>query len=59
MLDEFLEKDQQDKNIEGLKRQLSRMKDITDKVNSITSYKTKDYIQGKKIIDIEKASRNK
>jgi len=58
LLNELLRNSPQDDTIKGLKKQLSRMKDITEKVNSITSYKTKDYIQGKKIIDIEKASEN-
>jgi len=58
LVDELFEKSSRDDIINDLKRQLSRMKDITKKANSITSYQTKDYIQGLKIIDIEKASGN-
>ncbi|MFH0727477.1 MAG: PAS domain-containing protein [Pseudomonadota bacterium] len=56
LMDELSEKSSENDILTDLKRQLSRMKDITRKVNSITSYQTKDYIQGLKIIDIEKAS---
>jgi len=59
LLNELLSKSPQDETVKGLQRQLFQMKGITEKVNSITSYKTKDYIRGKKIIDIEKASGNK
>lgn len=58
LIDELLEKSQKTDTLNKLERQLIRMKDITKKVNSITSYQTKDYIQGLKIIDIEKASGN-
>ncbi len=57
LVDELQEKSLPAHDIVGaIGKQLSRMKDITKKVNNITSYKTKDYIQGSKIIDIEKAS---
>ena len=56
LLDELLEESPQNDTFKDLVKQLSRMKDITKKVNSITSYKTKDYIQGVQIINIEKAS---
>jgi C4-dicarboxylate-specific signal transduction histidine kinase len=56
LVDELSEKSPGNDVLNDLKRQLSRMRDITKKANSITSYQTKDYIQGLKIIDIEKAS---
>ena len=36
---------------------IDRMANITKKLQNIASYETKDYIQGTKIIDIDKASR--
>jgi hypothetical protein len=33
------------------------MGDITKKITGITKYETLDYVDGKKIIDIHKASR--
>ena len=56
LIDRLLEENPQDETIKDLEKQILRMKDITDKVNSITSYETKDYVRGSKIIDIEKAS---
>ena len=58
LADELSEENPQNDTFKELLKQLSRMKDTTKKVNSITSYKTKDYIQGVQIIDIEKASGN-
>ena len=58
LLDELSEERSPNDTFKDLVRQLSRMKDITKKVHSITSYKTKEYIQGLQIIDIEKASEN-
>jgi PAS domain S-box-containing protein len=58
LVDEMSEKSSENDDFNALKRQLFRLKEITRKVNGITSYQTKDYIQGQKIIDIEKASRN-
>lgn len=58
LVDQLLRKNPRNKTIEDLERELSRMRDITQKVNRITSYQTKDYIKGIKIIDIEKASGN-
>ena len=36
-----------------------RMGDITGKLRGITKYETKDYVQGVKIVDIDKASKKK
>ena len=38
-------------------QQATRMGEITGKLMGITKYKTKSYVQGEKIIDIEKASQ--
>jgi PAS domain S-box-containing protein len=56
LIDRLLKDYPDDETIKGLEKQILRMKDITAKVNRITSYKTKAYIMGSKIIDIEKAS---
>lgn len=39
--------------------QIKRMDSILKKMRNITSYETRDYVQGIKIIDIEKASEIK
>jgi len=38
-----------------IKNQIDRMGSITKKLQNITKYKTKDYVAGRKIIDIDKA----
>lgn len=43
--------------LKKLEKQLYLMKQITENVRKIPSDKTKDYISGQKIIDIEEASR--
>ena len=40
-----------------IKQQVDRMADITRKLSNITRYETRDYINGARIIDIDKASR--
>ena len=47
------------KNTAELRRQFSRIKDITSKLHTITTYETMEYVKGKKIIDIHKSSLNK
>ncbi|MFZ5572087.1 MAG: PAS domain-containing protein [Thermodesulfobacteriota bacterium] len=42
--------------ISKMKAQIDRMGDITKKLMGITSYRTRDYVGGRKIIDIDKAS---
>ncbi len=44
--------------ISKMKSQIDRMGDITKKLMGITSYRTRDYVGGRKIIDIDKASEN-
>ena len=56
MLDELLEKFPQDATCDEIKGQVERIRSITSKLENITTYETKDYIQGTKIIDIDKAS---
>ncbi|WP_203472295.1 Tll0287-like domain-containing protein [Dissulfurispira thermophila] len=38
--------------------QCNRMNNIIKKMMNITAYRTKDYVKGKKIIDLEQSSRN-
>jgi hypothetical protein len=45
--------------IEKLTTQIERMRDITDKLQGVTRYETKDYTGNTKIIDINKASEIK
>ena len=42
--------------IDKLTAQIERMRDITDKLQGVTRYETKDYAGNTKIIDIHKAS---
>ncbi|MGD2127605.1 MAG: PAS domain-containing protein [Desulfobacteraceae bacterium] len=58
LVDEILDKDPDSDTARELKKQLNRMKEITTKLDSITTYETTDYIRGKKIIDIHKACKN-
>lgn len=58
LMDRLMEANTKNENIQKLEKQLYLMKDITENVRKITSYKTKDYISGQKIIDIDEASRN-
>ncbi len=44
------------KHIENLKKQIKRMGEITKKVSQIKKYESRHYIDGIKIIDIDKAS---
>ncbi|MBF0101061.1 MAG: hypothetical protein HQK77_09160 [Desulfobacterales bacterium] len=43
--------------IESIYKQISIMAQITKKLMGITRYETKDYLMGKKIIDIDKSSK--
>ncbi len=56
LLTEIEEKNPGNEAVKELKKQLIRMKEITNKLDSITTYETTDYIQGQKIIDISRAS---
>ncbi len=56
ILDELMEKYEDERINYELKEQLGRIKKITDKLHNITKYETKDYIQGSQIIDIDESS---
>ncbi len=58
LLDHLLEENPHDINVKELENQIDRMRNIIAKMNNITSYETKHYIRGSRIIDIEKASRH-
>lgn len=58
IVDRLQEENPQSDTIINLRKQLSRMREITNKANRITSYETKEYVSGSKIIDIDKASGN-
>jgi len=45
--------------VDKLTAQIERMRDITDKLQGVTRYETKDYAGNTKIIDIHKASDSK
>jgi hypothetical protein len=53
---EGLDENPENKMIIKLKCYLGSIGKITRKLMNITRYETRDYIQGQKIIDIEKAS---
>jgi len=56
ILDDMLDKYQDKQLYYELKEQIKRLKETTSKLQNITKYETKDYIQGNQIIDIDKAS---
>jgi len=45
-------------SLRKIKSQVDRMGSITKKLMGVTSYKTREYVGGRKIIDIDKASEN-
>ncbi len=57
LLNEVLGEIPKSEAVKEMKAQLERIKGITRKLESITTYETRDYIQGSKIIDIDKASK--
>ncbi len=56
IVDELLAQYPEDPNCKELKAQVSRITDITHKLEHITTYSTKEYVRGVKIIDIDRAS---
>ena len=42
---------------EEIKKQFDRIREITTKLQGITTYETKEYISGSRIVDIDKASK--
>jgi len=57
LIEEILEEKPDSKALQELKRQYERITKITRKLNSITTYETKDYVIGSKIIDLDKACK--
>jgi PAS domain S-box-containing protein len=57
ILDEIREENPNSKVIPELKKQCDRLREITGKLEGITTYQTRDYIRGSKIIDIHQASK--
>ena len=43
--------------IEKIQEQVDRMEQVTQKLMGVKTYQTKEYIEGIKVIDIDKASR--
>ncbi len=56
LLDTVDAKDPIGLKIRKIKSQVERMSAITQKLMGITRYETKDYVQGERIVDIEKSS---
>ncbi len=59
LLDELMQNDPKNPTLLELKKQCDRLRQITNKLDNLTAYETTDYIQGSKIIDINKASNTK
>jgi PAS domain S-box-containing protein len=57
ILNEILEKHPDNEDIEEIKKQFARIREITTKLQGITTYETKEYISGSRIVDIDKASK--
>jgi PAS domain S-box-containing protein len=59
LLNEILEEKPQSESVKEMKKQCDRIREITSKLESITTCETTDYIHGSQIIDIHKASKKK
>jgi len=59
LLDEISGENPQSESVKEMKKQCDRIREITNKLESITTYETTDYIQGSRIIDIYKSSEKK
>jgi PAS domain S-box-containing protein len=57
LLNEISEENPQSESVKEMKKQCDRIREITNELESITTYETTDYIQGSQIIDIHKASK--
>jgi len=57
LLNELENKHPGDETIKDLKKQCDRIKEITRKMDSITTYEATDYVKGSKIIDLSKACK--
>ena len=59
LLRDFSKTDPSYDRIEKVMEEITRMGTITKKLMRITKYETKNYLQGIKIVDIDKASNDK
>jgi len=57
LLNEVMNEYPDNGNLNEIRKQCDRIKTITQKMEGITIYETTDYIQGKKIVDINGASK--
>ncbi len=57
LLNEVISEYPDNENLKEIRNQCNRIKTITQKMEDITIYESTDYIQGKKIVDINGASR--
>lgn len=57
LLDEIMEENPDNKAADELKKQCDRMKEVTAKMENITTYETTEYVKGERMIDISKASK--
>ncbi len=57
ILDELEDKHPDDQLIKNLRKQCDRIKEITRKMDNITTYEATDYVKGSKIIDLSKACK--
>ncbi len=57
LLDEIMEENPDNKAAKELKKQCDRMKEVTSKMENITTYETTEYVKGERMIDIGKASK--
>jgi PAS domain S-box-containing protein len=57
LLDEIMEENPDNKAAAELKKQCDRMKEVTTKMENITTYEITEYVKGEKMIDISKASK--
>ncbi|MCF8105492.1 MAG: PAS domain-containing protein [Desulfohalobiaceae bacterium] len=56
LLEEIKKENPESYGPQEMEKQINRIRTITSKLQNITSYETKDYVQGSRIIDLEKSS---
>ncbi len=59
LLDELLKDYPENENLKQIRKQCDRLTSITQKMEGITVYESMDYVNGKKIVDINGASKKK
>ena len=57
LLSEVMEGNPRSETLQQMKKQFERLKEITRKLENITTYQTRDYIQGSQIMDINESCR--